>query len=156
VRGFVDGRGKYITVPRNGLDDPLVAVAQRRPYVANASRQRFVGHDDFGPYRRHDLFFAQWPAGIFDQIAQDVEGFGTELGVVAAVSEAAAHHIEGKLFEAEDLAGDFIHWRLPRSVPPAAAFMNFHTFSAVLHASSATKSDSAPYIRARNRVVRGS
>lgn len=77
----------HVAAPRHGPDDPHAALAERATNLADALRQGLVADGHAGPYRLHELVLADDPAGMLQQVADDVEALGTQGDLAAAGSQ---------------------------------------------------------------------
>src|SRR5438093_3738444 len=64
-----------------------------------------------GHTRLDDFVFGHQPAAALDEVAQDIEAFGTQFDLAIGTTEAAARDIQRIAFEVEHLA--------PPSMPPS-------------------------------------
>jgi hypothetical protein len=87
--------GKKIAPAWDGLDDPLILVAQCTPHISYALDQCIVGDGEAGPNCLDQFVFADHPAPILDKIAQDVEGSWPQLNRVVAASQRASLYVQG-------------------------------------------------------------
>ena len=59
---------------RNGLDQPLVVVAERPADLPDALHEAVVGHRDVGPDGLHEVVLGDEPAPVLDEVPQHREG----------------------------------------------------------------------------------
>ena len=117
-------------------------VAQRCANIADALHNRILSHEDIGPDGLDQLFLGDEPAGMFDEIAQEVEGFGPELNLINPAQKRAALQIESVNIEAKRPGEDGTH--------PVTSTMTFK--AAILPVSPAFRRD---FVALSGRIVLG-
>ena len=105
--------GKKIAATWDGLDDPVILVAQGMPHVSDALDQCIVGDEEPGPDCLDQLVLADHPARVLDKIAQDVEGFGPQLNVVVTAPQRASLQVQSVVVETHDAWGGGRHVLIP-------------------------------------------
>src|SRR5262245_14319005 len=98
-----------VAAPRHGLDQTLLAVAQRLTHVAHATRQRRVRHDDVRPYCFDQFVLRHQPAGILDEVAQHLEALRPEVDLAVAAAKYPVSEVERTVLEAKDILADRLH-----------------------------------------------
>ncbi len=88
------GCDEPVAAPRHGRDDGLPAVADGLTNLADAMRQRLVGHDHVRPDRPYQFLFGDNTVSVFDEVAQDLEGLRTQLNVAICSPQGAAREIQ--------------------------------------------------------------
>lgn len=86
----LNGRKPHVedeTSPRHGLQELVLVVTQRVANLADALRQRVIGHERVGPHGPKQIFFGYEGPLMFVEIEQYLKRFGSEPDFLATAQE---------------------------------------------------------------------
>ena len=101
LRMLRDRARKAVSSARHGFDDCLIRVGDGLAHLADAARQRLVGHDHVRPDRLDQLVLGDKAPGIFDQTAQHLEALGTQIDFAIGGPQTALRNIQRIFTELE-------------------------------------------------------
>ena len=81
LNGALNGHKPHVedeTPARHGLQELVVVVAQRVANLADALRQRVIGHERVGPHSPKQIFFGDEGPLMFVEVQQYLKRFGSE------------------------------------------------------------------------------
>src|SRR5262249_19464087 len=87
-------RREPVAAARHCRDDGLPAVPDGLTNLADAMRQYFLGHGHIRPDCLDQFLFGYKTVGVFNEVAQNLEGLRTQLHVAIRGSQGAAREIE--------------------------------------------------------------
>src|SRR3954451_13310994 len=115
-----DSTRKAISPARNGPDDFLIGVGDRLAHLADAARERLVGHDHVRPDLLDQLVLGDEAPGIFDQTAQHLEALGTQIDFTIGGPQTTLREIQRIVTELEYHGrGSFLPLRFDPSISDA-------------------------------------
>src|SRR6516165_9664631 len=87
-------RLKSITAAGHRPDQAWPTVSEGAPQLADALHQHIIGNREVGPNRSKELILRDKAAGVFDQMAQNREGFWPQANLVLCEKKTAAIQIQ--------------------------------------------------------------